>query len=84
MAATAREQGAAAIALATHGRSGLVRLVMGSVATATLQHALVPVLFVHPPALREGDEAGREPGAYDDEAPFPATGALESGGTTNR
>ncbi len=41
------------IAMATHGRSGLARLVLGSVATGTLQHANVPVLLVRPAALRE-------------------------------
>ena len=41
------------IAMATHGRSGLARLVLGSVATGTLQRANVPVLLVRPAALHE-------------------------------
>ncbi|HEU5315068.1 MAG TPA: universal stress protein [Chloroflexota bacterium] len=40
------------IAMATHGRTGLARLVLGSVATATLRHANVPLLLVRPEALR--------------------------------
>jgi nucleotide-binding universal stress UspA family protein len=36
------------IAIATHGRSGLSRVVRGSVATHTLQQATVPLLIVRP------------------------------------
>ncbi len=36
------------IVLSTHGRSGLRRLVLGSVAEAVLRHAHVPVLAVPP------------------------------------
>jgi nucleotide-binding universal stress UspA family protein len=39
------------IAMATHGRSGLARLVLGSVATGTLQRASVPLMLVRPAAL---------------------------------
>lgn len=39
------------IAMATHGRSGLARLVLGSVATGTLQRTSVPLLLVGPAAL---------------------------------
>lgn len=38
------------IALSSHGRSGLRRLVMGSVAELVLRHATVPVLCYPPPA----------------------------------
>ena len=38
------------IAMATHGRGGLARLVMGSVATSVLQQASVPLLLVRPAA----------------------------------
>jgi nucleotide-binding universal stress UspA family protein len=48
IARIAGEEGVAAIAMATHGRGGLARLVMGSVATGLLQRADVPVLLVHP------------------------------------
>ena len=34
------------VAMSTHGRSGLSRLVMGSVAEEVLRHANVPVLLV--------------------------------------
>jgi nucleotide-binding universal stress UspA family protein len=40
------------IIMATHGRTGLARLVLGSVATATLQHAAVPLMFVRPTSLK--------------------------------
>jgi nucleotide-binding universal stress UspA family protein len=48
--AAARAQGAHLIAMATHGRGGLARLRLGSVATATLHRSTVPVLVVRPGA----------------------------------
>jgi nucleotide-binding universal stress UspA family protein len=51
--AVAREVGAGAIAMATHGRGGLARLVLGSVATRTLQQSSVPVLVYRPVAVRQ-------------------------------
>ena len=57
------------IAIATHGRSGVARLVLGSVATDTLQGAAVPVLLVregaagsdsgHPTDCLEGGDGSR-------------------------
>jgi nucleotide-binding universal stress UspA family protein len=46
--AGARARGAALIAMATHGRGGLPRAVLGSVATGTVQRAVTPVLLVRP------------------------------------
>lgn len=43
---TADELGADLVVLGTHGRRGLGRLVMGSVAEAVLRQSLVPVLVV--------------------------------------
>jgi nucleotide-binding universal stress UspA family protein len=43
-------QGAAYLAMASHGRSGLRRLLLGSVAEAVLRHAHVPVIVYPPPA----------------------------------
>ena len=42
----ARESGAELIAMATHGRSGVARLVLGSVAEAVLRRSEVPVVLV--------------------------------------
>jgi nucleotide-binding universal stress UspA family protein len=53
----ARESQAQFVALATHGRGGLARLVLGSVATRTLHQATVPLLLVRPAALGEGASA---------------------------
>src|SRR5579859_7665514 len=47
----ARDVGAGAIAMATHGRSGTARLLLGSVATRTLHQSSVPVLIYRPIAL---------------------------------
>jgi nucleotide-binding universal stress UspA family protein len=44
--AVARERHATLIAMTTHGRGGLTRLVFGSVAEAVLRHAPCPVLLV--------------------------------------
>ncbi len=53
IAAAAREQGADLIVMATHGRGGLARVILGSVATGTLQQAGVPILLVRPTAVRQ-------------------------------
>lgn len=46
--------GAGAIAMATHGRGGIARAVLGSVADEVIRHAHVPILVIHPT-----DEADR-------------------------
>lgn len=46
--AVAQETHADLIAMATHGRSGLSRLVLGSVAERVLRQSLVPLLLVRP------------------------------------
>jgi nucleotide-binding universal stress UspA family protein len=52
------------IAMATHGRTGLARLALGSVATRVLQHASVPLVLVRPTALKRAV-------AGDSRAPLP-------------
>jgi nucleotide-binding universal stress UspA family protein len=52
IAAAARERRVARIVMATHGRSGLGRMVLGSVATAVLHLADVPLVLVRPEAVR--------------------------------
>lgn len=47
--AAAREQHADLIAMATHGRTGLGRLLFGSVAEVVLRHAPVPVFMIRQP-----------------------------------
>lgn len=59
----ARERGADAIVMATHGSGGLTRLLMGSVATGTIERANVPVLVVRSGAAlgsRSASEAQAE------------------------
>lgn len=48
---TARELGADLIVMATHGRSGLGRWVLGSVADRVVRAAHVPVLLIRPEQL---------------------------------
>jgi nucleotide-binding universal stress UspA family protein len=43
-------RGATAIAVASHGRSGLGRLILGSVAMRVVRHATCPVLVTGPAA----------------------------------
>jgi nucleotide-binding universal stress UspA family protein len=53
--ALARQESVDLIVMATHGRAGLARLTMGSVATATLHRTHVPMLLMRPAGLRESD-----------------------------
>ncbi len=48
----ADEEQADFISMATHGRSGLARLVLGSVAARVLQHASVPLVLIRPSVLK--------------------------------
>jgi nucleotide-binding universal stress UspA family protein len=70
VAAIARDVGAHAIAMATHGRGGLGRTLLGSVATATLQRSDIPLLIVRPDLVDHEWEAapGGQPVALPDEA----------------
>jgi nucleotide-binding universal stress UspA family protein len=51
IASTARDVHADAIVMATHGRAGLARIVLGSVTTGVLQQANVPLLVYRPSAV---------------------------------
>jgi nucleotide-binding universal stress UspA family protein len=53
IASIADREKADLIIMATHGRSGLARLVLGSVATGTLQRTTVPVMLLGPAALHD-------------------------------
>lgn len=62
--ASAQDEGTGLIVMSTHGRSGLSRLIMGSVAEDVLHRASVPVLLVrgdlsHPMASDEPTEVSR-------------------------
>jgi nucleotide-binding universal stress UspA family protein len=59
----ARDEHADLIAMATHGRSGLARVVLGSTTTGTLQHAGVPLLIVRPTDLQTAQPPVHEPHA---------------------
>jgi len=52
------------IAMATHGRSGMARLVLGSVVTEVLEHTVVPLLLVRPTAARDEDTNSWLPGQH--------------------
>ena len=51
----ARQERIDVIAIATHGRTGLGRLVMGSVTTKLLDSRVAPLLLVRPGRLHEED-----------------------------
>jgi nucleotide-binding universal stress UspA family protein len=57
LGARAREIGAALVVMATHGRSGVARALLGSVAEAVVRDVAVPVLLVKPaPGAAPDDE----------------------------
>jgi nucleotide-binding universal stress UspA family protein len=58
--AAAQEGGADLIAMATHGRTGVGRLLFGSVAEAVLRRATVPVFMIRSPHTVEAAPATRE------------------------
>jgi nucleotide-binding universal stress UspA family protein len=58
--AAAQEGGADLIAMATHGRTGLGRLLFGSVAEAVLRHASVPVFMIREPHTVEAAPGARQ------------------------
>jgi nucleotide-binding universal stress UspA family protein len=51
------------VAMATHGRGGLQRWMMGSVTERVLQATRLPMLVVHPTGNSERTREGNEPGA---------------------
>lgn len=59
IAAYARELGSSLVAMATHGRSAMARLVYGSVAAGVLREATVPLLLVPVRGLEAGRRAVR-------------------------
>jgi len=56
IAALAEEHAAAAVVMATHGRTGLVRAMLGSVAGGVLHHSKTPVLLIRPAVLRPAEQ----------------------------
>jgi nucleotide-binding universal stress UspA family protein len=57
----ARDNHADLIVMGTHGRTGLERLLLGSVAEGVAHHAPVPLLLVRPiPAASDTDRAEAE------------------------
>jgi nucleotide-binding universal stress UspA family protein len=49
---SARDTGAHLIVMATHGRSGLARVALGSIAKAVLHRSTAPLMIVRPSAVR--------------------------------
>lgn len=52
-----REHPNGLVAMTTHGRTGLMEVVLGSVALGVVRHARRPVLIYHPRGTTGGDEA---------------------------
>jgi len=64
--AASRDLGASLVVMATHARTGLDRILLGSVAQGVLRHGSIPVLLVHPRGLdrlwtQVADLVGQEP-----------------------
>jgi nucleotide-binding universal stress UspA family protein len=56
IAGAAQEYTAAAVVMATHGRTGLVRSILGSVAGGVVHHTSSPVVLIHPGEVRAAEE----------------------------
>jgi nucleotide-binding universal stress UspA family protein len=56
IAAEAEERGAAVVVMATHGRAGLMRTLLGSVAGQVVHTGKTPVMLVRPPMLRGAEQ----------------------------
>jgi nucleotide-binding universal stress UspA family protein len=56
IALAAQQSNAAAVVMATHGRTGLARTLMGSVAGKVLHNSACPVIVVRPALLRGAEE----------------------------
>jgi nucleotide-binding universal stress UspA family protein len=56
IAATASEHSAVAVVMASHGRTGIVRSILGSVAGETLHRSPCPVMLIRPATLRPAEE----------------------------
>jgi nucleotide-binding universal stress UspA family protein len=59
--ATIEEYAPAVVVMATHGRAGLVRTMLGSVAGAVVHRAALPIVLVHPTAIRQAESVLRQP-----------------------
>jgi universal stress protein A len=70
--AVAREAACDLIVMGTHGRTGLGRLLMGSVAEQVVRKAACPVLTVKVPFPSDLGPAGRAPRATDDPRMMPS------------
>jgi nucleotide-binding universal stress UspA family protein len=62
---TAHEHNAAAVIMATHGRTGLARLLLGSVAGMVLRCSTSPVVLVRPAELRPAEQPIGAPATAD-------------------
>jgi nucleotide-binding universal stress UspA family protein len=60
IALAAHERNAAAVVMATHGRTGIVRAVLGSVAGEVVHSTSSPVLLIRPPQLHAAEHAPLE------------------------
>jgi len=52
----AREREVDLIVIASHGRTGLGRILFGSTAEAVVRHSPCPVLVVKPPSAEQSEE----------------------------
>jgi nucleotide-binding universal stress UspA family protein len=58
---TARDHGAGLIVMATHGRGGMTRALLGSVATVTVRQTDLPIMLVRPDEVEQVTEAPSAP-----------------------
>lgn len=65
----ARDRGVGLIVMATHGRGGMTRALLGSVATATIRQTDIPIVLVRPTAVERAARSSLLSAA--EEAPAP-------------
>ncbi|MCL4859703.1 MAG: universal stress protein [Caldilineaceae bacterium] len=68
-----REEGVDMVAMTTHGRTGLARMLLGSVAQHVINHAAVPVLLFRPTEELGGAEAMEAQNGHGAPMPWPET-----------
>ena len=76
----AEEVGASLVVMSTHGRTGLARVALGSVATAVVRTSLCPVLVNRPPVLAgQGASDARHAEPRDRRVPVPGSTSTSTG-----
>ncbi len=75
----AEEVGASLVVMSTHGRTGVARVALGSVAMAVVRTSLCPVLVNRPPVLADQDASAALTRNHGTAAPVPGSTSSSTG-----